>query len=176
MKKTKICSCPKCGNDVYESLYSYNCECGFKCGKEIWGAEISIDDVKKICEGKETDFYDFKKEEKEWTAKLVYSKEEGRVIFKFKDRTPQKVVGKCPICGEDVKETKDFYLCSNYKKTCNLIVGKDIKGHKLTKEELEKLLNKETVSNLTFTWKNGNTGNANIKLDENGKVSFLFDK
>lgn len=177
MEKTKICNCPKCGGDVYESKFTYNCECGFKCNKEIWGAQITVDDLKLICDGKETDFFDFNKEGKEWTAKLVYSASDEKVVFKFKDneKNTATIVGKCPICGADVKETKDFFICSNYKKSCELIIGKDIKGYKISKEEVLKLLNNETLKNLKFTWKSGKIGTADIHLDEKGKIEFIFN-
>ena len=46
---------------------------------------------------------------------------------------------------KDCKRGKDYYLCSGYKTDCDFIVGKKVVGANLTKTEMKKLLNGQTI-------------------------------
>ena len=167
-----ICKCPKCGGEIEANDYSYKCkECEFKCSKNIWGVEVTEDMIKDICSGKLTDKFTFKKPDKEWTAHLAYSKEKEAVVFEFDKPV---VIGKCPVCGGDVIERDRFYLCKNYKDKCNTLIGKEISGSKISKEDAIKLLNGETLDKREFTWKSGKSGFAKLHLKD-GKTEFIFE-
>lgn len=183
MDKKVVCNCPKCQKDVIEGRFAYECECGFKCSKEIWGVPVSEALMKEIADGGVTDIFTFKKPDKEWTARLKYSNEEGRVVFEF-DRQPRQdypqrpkaeIIGKCPCCQGNIKSTEKYFICENYKQSCDLIIGKEISGQPLSKEEAIKLLSGEILPAKEYTWKSGKKGFAKLKLNDNGKTEFVFE-
>lgn len=186
MDKKVVCNCPKCNKDLTEGRFAYECECGFKCSKEIWGVPVSEELMKEIANGGITDVFTFKKPDKEWSARLKYSQDEGKVVFVFDNKPRQEypqrpkaeVIGKCPCCNGDIKSTERFYICENYKKEenpCELIIGKDFSGQTLSKEEAIKLLNGETLPAKEYTWRSGKKGFAKLKLNEHGKTEFVFE-
>lgn len=177
MDKKVVGICPKCGKQLVEGKYAYECEtlndsCDFRCFKEICGVHVSEETLKEILDGDVTEKFHFTKGEKEWDAKLKYSEDEGKVVFEF-DRPQVEVIGKCPICGGAIKSTKDFYLCEHYKNPCTLLIGKVIKGTEISKEEALQLIAGETLTK-EFTWKTGKTGIAKIHLKD-GHTEFIFD-
>lgn len=90
-----------------------------------------------------------------------------------KSSTPREVIGKCPSCGNDVFETDKFYLCNEYKKTCQFLISKTLKGAKIPKTEMKKILAGKETKELTFEWSPGKKGEAKLKY-ENGKLNFIF--
>lgn len=87
-----------------------------------------------------------------------------------KTTTNIEPLGKCPKCGEIVKEGKDYYLCDSYKKSCDFIVGKKLLGANITKTDIKKLLTGKETSEKTFT-KNDKTWKAKLIIEDN-KVTF----
>lgn len=72
------------------------------------------------------------------------------------------VVGKCPICGDDVLVSPVAFNCSNHEhigEPYHFSLWRRIKGHEVTLEELEELLN------------NGYTSNEVELIDEYGSLS-----
>ncbi|PLS19703.1 type IA DNA topoisomerase [Bacillus sp. M6-12] len=82
-------------------------------------------------------------------------------------------LGQCPKCKSNVVEGKSFYLCTEYKKTCDFIIGKEIMGAKISKTEAKKLLAGKESKELEFTWKSGKKGKAKLKLNKT-KLDFVF--
>lgn len=88
-----ICKCPLCGEAVHlikDKFYvcsSGKEKCGFIINKEVFGAELSDEDVKNLCEGKETGEKLFKyKSGKTGNAKLTYNKELHKLELVFKKK------------------------------------------------------------------------------------------
>lgn len=172
-----IAKCPKCGNnDVIKNKYSYNCECGFKISKDMWGVEINTETAKKICEGEPTEFFDFKKEDRTWEAQLEYDKENDKIVYKYKQNNSKKVIDTCPKCGHKIVDTGKYYLCEEHKKSCNLIIFKETFGAQITEEDVKKLIAGETIRK-EFTWKSGKKSEAGLKLKEDKTgTELIFDK
>lgn len=86
------------------------------------------------------------------------------------------VVGKCPRCGMDVVEKKDFYSCSSYKDADNKGCGFSIfKTHRqgwfdgeITPSKAKELLAGKIVK-LKATSQKGEKYDANWKLSDDGK-------
>lgn len=76
-----------------------------------------------------------------------------------------EVVGTCPICGKPVKEGKDYYLCSGYKKDCDFIVGKTLLGAKISNADIKKILAGQPTKELKFK-----------KADKEWSAKLIFDK
>ncbi len=86
------------------------------------------------------------------------------------------VVGKCPLCGEDVKRYQYAYGCSGYKKGCKFKLGLFICGRNISVSNAKQLLETGRTSKIKgFISKNGKNFDAYIKID-NDKCSFDFSE
>ena len=85
-------------------------------------------------------------------------------------------IGKCPLCGKDVVKGKYNYGCLGYKEGCNFKISfnicKKIIDKKIAKQLLE---NKITEDINGFISKNNKEFTGKLKLDEQGKTSFVFN-
>jgi len=178
-EKMVLGKCPKCGEDVIKGKKYYLCSkykdtCDFIIGKEFFGVKISDKDVEKILQGETTRKMNFTfKNGKKGTGRLQYNKEEKniKIIFEKKER---KKIGKCPKCGEEMVDGKSYYICSKYKDTCDFIVGKKILGANVGIADIKALISGKETGEKEFTWKSGKKGNAKLKLNEDGKIKFVF--
>lgn len=85
------------------------------------------------------------------------------------------VVGKCPLCGSDIKRGKYSYGCSNYKNGCRFSVGAYICNRAISKKNMAMLLESGRTSTIKgFVSKNGKSFDAALKL-EDGKAVFDFN-
>ncbi|BBW98929.1 type IA DNA topoisomerase [Geobacillus subterraneus] len=85
-----------------------------------------------------------------------------------------KGIGICPKCKHVVIETKKSYVCTEYNKTCDFVVAKQILGATVSPQEMKRLLEGKPTKTKTFTWKNGKQGRAKLLLKE-GALSFVFE-
>ena len=85
------------------------------------------------------------------------------------------VVGKCPVCGADVKRNKFGYGCSAYReKGCKFSFSAVICGRTISKTNAQMLLSTGKTSKIQgFISKNGKNFDATLKI-EDGKVVFEF--
>ncbi len=106
-------------------------------------------------------------------------------VFKKKDVSIEKdtdigfygdIVGKCPLCGNDVVRNKFAYGCRDYQ-NCKFKINTTICGRIISKKNVEKLLKDGITSNIEgFISKNGKNFNAKLKLDDNKSIVFDFSK
>ena len=84
------------------------------------------------------------------------------------------IVGKCPMCGNEVIKNRYAYGCRDYQ-NCKFRISTQICGRWISKSNVEKLLSEGFTSNIEgFVSKNGKNFNAKLKLDEENKVVFDF--
>ena len=90
----------------------------------------------------------------------------------------QDSLGQCPLCKKGfVREGTKAYGCSEYKNGCNFTIWKEMASKKLTKKNIEDLLNKGETSLIKgFKSKTGNDFEAYLYIDEQGKVQFRYPK
>ncbi len=86
------------------------------------------------------------------------------------------VIGKCPICGKDVIKGKYNYGCSGYKEGCTFkistVICKKIINKKVASEILKNKISPEIKG---FISKNNKEFSGKLKLEEDGKLSFVFE-
>ena len=88
-----------------------------------------------------------------------------------------EVVGICPVCESDVIRTRYGYACTKYKEGCKFTISKSICKRVISVSNVKMLLSTGKTSKIQgFTSKNGKSFDAYLKLDENKKVVFDFDK
>lgn len=165
--KKIIGTCPNCGKDVIEGSKYYVCSgyskegngCNLVIGKVMWGAKIPASEVKKLLEGKVTKEFQFKMEKdgvkKEWKTSLIYDNENKKLSFPKRENVK---ISDCPVCGGSIVEGKDYYLCSNYKKTCEVILPKKYLGASFSKQEIVSLLS------------GGESKEKSFKMEKDGQV------
>lgn len=90
----------------------------------------------------------------------------------------QDSLGQCPLCKKGfVREGTKAYGCSEYKNGCNFTIWKEMASKKLSKKNIEDLLNKGETSLIKgFKSKTGNDFEAYLYIDEQGKVQFRYPK
>ena len=88
-------------------------------------------------------------------------------------------VGKCPICGRDVKEGKNSYFCSGYSKensACSFVISKIILGAKIPTTEIKKMLSGKPSKEFTFKKADGNSWKSPLTLSDTGELVFGLNK
>lgn len=130
-----------------------------KALKKVYHDEMSVDESVKLAEN------------------------EINEVFKKKDVVIEKdtdigfygdIVGKCPLCGNDVMRNRYAYGCRNYTE-CKFKVNSLICGRSISKSNVIKLLNEGSTSKIEgFISKSGKEFNAILKFDDEKKVVFDF--
>ena len=153
--------CPICGETVYVYNKGYGCKnlhetdengdkvCQFWLSKIICNREITKSEAEDLLRNGETDFLDgFTNNNGDgFTSKIVLR--DGQATF-------DSVVCKCPKCGGDIRIGNKAYNCSNYKTTgCKFSIWREIKGHKLSPEEVKMLCEEKQTPVIEFKSKDG---------------------
>ena len=88
----------------------------------------------------------------------------------------REVIGKCPLCGKDVIKGKYNYGCIGYKDGCNFKISTMICKKIINKNVASEIL-KNKISPVIegFISKNNKEFKARLKLEDDGKLSFVFD-
>lgn len=131
-----------------------------KALKKVYRGKISVLDSVALAEKEIAEVFDQKPEPPETDKDTGF----------FGD-----VVGKCPLCGENVIRGRNGYGCSGYKKTgCEFSVYGFICHRVISKSNMQMLLETGRSSKIKgFISKNGKLFDAYLKLEE-GKVVFDF--
>lgn len=82
-----------------------------------------------------------------------------------------EIIGKCPKCGAPVIEGKSYYLCSQYKKSCDFLISKEKMGAKITKKDAAALLSGKQTAEKKLTTQAGKILNDTLILDQNFRVA-----
>ena len=83
------------------------------------------------------------------------------------------IVGKCPLCGNDVVKNRYAYGCKDYK-NCSFKINTVICNRVISKKNAENLLKDGTTTKINgFISKNGKSFDAKLKLDKD-KIIFDF--
>ena len=85
-------------------------------------------------------------------------------------------LGKCPLCKEgEIVETAKAYGCSRYREGCKFTIWRTVAGRKLTKRQIEQLLQTGGTERIEgFTSKAGKPFAARLKLGEAFQVELDF--
>jgi DNA topoisomerase-3 len=87
------------------------------------------------------------------------------------------VIGKCPLCGCDIRRFRSFYGCAGYKeKNCKFSINLVICSHAISTQHVRALLTdgKTPVISGFRSPRTGKTFDAALKL-ENGRAVFAFE-
>ena len=85
-------------------------------------------------------------------------------------------IGVCPFCGKDIIKGKYNYGCLGYKDGCTFKISFNICKKVISKEIAKELINNKITNNINgFISKNNKEFSAKLKLEEDGKISFVFN-
>lgn len=97
--------------------------------------------------------------------------------MKVEKKWEKPSLGTCPLCknGKIMAGEKNWY-CSRYKDGCSFTLWKNVSGAKLSDTDLQQLLEGKTTRPKKMKSKAGKEFSAKLKLLQDGKVDFIFDK
>lgn len=114
---------------------------------------------------------------------VTLAKQEIQEVFKKNEESLERdtdigffgdIVGKCPLCGNDVVRNRYAYGCRDYQ-NCKFKINTFICGRAISKKNVEKLLTDGVTSNIEgFISKSGKNFNSKLKLNEEKNVIFDF--
>jgi len=117
---------------------------------------------------------DYMEEIQEFTEQIIDNvKEEAQ-----KEGTDQRELGSCMKCEKgSVVATPKAYGCDTWKESnCDFVIWKNVAGQELKPKHVKQLLEKkETEMIKGFKSKEGKTFDAKLKLEDDFRVSFVFD-
>lgn len=177
MDKEVLGICPICGKAVIAKNKVYACEeCDFKIFKTICGADIDIDNLKLILEGKESKELSMTSNKgNKFKAKLKIKEDCSGVDFVF-SKTEDEVIGKCPICSNNVIKKNglygDYYKCSS--NDCLFKLSGVIAHTKITTQIAKELLENKITKEMNFINKDGKEFKAKIAIDSDNNMKFEY--
>ena len=123
--------------------------------KKVYKGDITIDDVVNLTEKEIKEVFDNK------------TNDTGLYMEK---------IGICPLCGKDIIKGKYNYGCLGYKDGCNFKLSFNICKKIITKDIAKDLIENKITNDINgFISKNNKEFNARLKLEEDGKISFVFN-
>ena len=156
----------KCGGVIVETDKSYYCKsCKAVVWKEISGKKISKNMALKLFKGEKVRVKDFKSKTGKTFEAYLYIEENGKPKMEF---IQPEGIGKCS-CGGEVIEYQNRYVCSS----CNKVVWKAFMNKKFSKKQALDLLNGKQVKLKSLKSKAGNSFDAVVELDSDGKVKII---
>ena len=131
-----------------------------KALKKVFRGEISVDDSVDLARRE---------------ISVVFNKTEIPIEKDTDTGFYGDIVGKCPLCGNEVIKGKYSYGCRDYK-NCNFRINMIICNRVVSKKNVEMLLRDGCTSKIEgFTSKNGKLFNGKLKMDNDKKVVFDFN-
>ena len=80
----------------------------------------------------------------------------------------------CPVCHEEIYESKKNYYCSGYKNGCEFVIWKDVAGASIHKDDVAKLLTGGKTALKKCKSKAGKDFTCMFKLNSENKIEFVF--
>lgn len=81
----------------------------------------------------------------------------------------------CPSCRKRLVKGKTNVFCTGYKSGCNFSIPYSICGKKLTDNQIQMLISSQRTNIIKgFTSKKGKQFDASLKIDNYGKIEFVF--
>lgn len=129
--------------------------------------------LEEIAEGKREE-ETFENDIKRYTGGMVKNLLKGEKLEAVRNAIQADKL-KCPKCGSEISLGEKSAWCRN--KACNLAIWRNVAGKRLGDETMRKLIRDGQTGLVSgFKSKSGNTFDAYLKMDPDGRVSFEFPK
>ncbi len=112
---------------------------------------------------------------------ISIAKKEIAEVFRKEKEEPDgffgDIIGKCPLCGKDVKKWGRNYGCTGYKDGCKFSVSTVICSKSISPEQVKKLIKTGQTDIIEgfVSPKKGTKFSARLKLEKDGRTVFSFD-
>lgn len=112
---------------------------------------------------------------------ISIAKKEIAEVFRKEKEEPDgffgDIIGKCPLCGKDVKRWGRNYGCTGYKDGCKFSVSTVICSKSISPEQVKKLMETGQTDIIEgfVSPKKGTKFSARLKLEKDGRTVFSFD-
>jgi rRNA maturation protein Nop10 len=163
--------CPHCGGRIRITSKGYYCEnslgkhpaCKFHCNGILSHRFITPDELEAYFDGHPTIIDGcFNSQGRIFSAILMENESYGMSLT--------SVVGKCPLCGDDVLVSPVAFNCCNHHQVgepYHMSVWRHVKGHDVTLEELKEILTYGITSYpVILNSENGSLSKAYLRLSE----------
>lgn len=81
----------------------------------------------------------------------------------------------CPLCNNKLYKSKTNIYCINYKNGCKFRIPFELCGKKLTQNQINMLVSSQRTNIIKgFKSKAGKEFDASLKINEQGKLEFIF--
>lgn len=158
VEKEKVFSCSE---QQYNSETQINEGCDFVIFKNIFGTQLTIEDIEKMIDGEQVEKNCISKAEKPYIGLL--SIENNQIKLSFPEKKEEKT---------DENGISEF--SKGYNKN-GITIWKTIAGSTISKEEALMLFNGESVFKDDLVKKSGDNFSANLVLNEENKIEFIFN-
>lgn len=190
--------CPKCGGKIVENYRRFACtNCDYSIPKHPGGRTFAPEEVDELLTTGQIGPLDgfISKMGRPFSAVLKLGPApDFKIDFDFGEKPQQETVsleelkktepvGKCPVCGANVYETENAYVCENHidpsaKKKCPFRSSKVILRQPISREEMVKLLSSGSTG-LLHDFVSNRTNrkfSAYLVTDSKGKIGFKFEE
>ena len=190
--------CPKCGGKIVENYRRFACtSCDYSIPKHPGGRTFAPEEVDELLtKGQIGPLEGFiSKMGRPFSAVLKLGPApDYKIDFDFGEKPERETVdveelrktepvGKCPVCGKNVYETENAYVCEdhidpNAKKKCTFRSSKVILQQPISREEMSKLLSTGSTDLLHDFVSNRTKRkfSAYLVTDSKGKIGFKFEE
>lgn len=190
--------CPKCGGKIVENYRRFACtSCDYSIPKHPGGRTFAPEEVDELLtKGQIGPLEGFiSKMGRPFSAILKLGPApDYKIDFDFGEKPERETVdveelrktepvGKCPVCGKNVYETENAYVCEdhidpNAKKKCTFRSSKVILQQPISREEMSKLLSTGSTDLLHDFVSNRTKRkfSAYLVTDSKGKIGFKFEE
>lgn len=159
--------CAQCGGVIEEQKKLYTClGCGAKIYKNISGANIDLELLRKLESGQQSGYMNFRSRSGRTFRAALKLNENGETEMVFFE---EKV--KCPKCGKKAVLNQWGVFCGIKK--CGHRLFRSFCGHDFSYPEMKRLLEGQEVA-ADFRSKAGKTFHARVRLNEEGDYGFDF--
>ena len=178
--KRGIGRCPKCEAELIEGKKGFGCSkwkegCDFVLWKEAFGTTLTRALAAELfLHGKTLVPTRLEVDGETCTGFLTWK--DGEVgVEQVEQKKVKDALGTCPLCGSGVIDTPKSYGCARWREGCGFAIWKTIAKKKISVNMARTLLEKgETEPLKGFTSKAGKSFDAALKLEDGGRVGFVF--
>ena len=169
-----LCECPNChSGSLKEQKFTWNCDCGFKLHKEMFGRAMSADELLQLVETGKTDLLqNFVSKEKgtKYAAMLRLVRDEVSGSLKVQPQFPERKSEVCPCCAGSLNDKGKLYECE-----CGFKLWKTQFGKTLPENQIAKLIQSGKTDLIQgFVGKKGEFAAYLVVDKDNRKVGLEF--
>lgn len=170
--------CPVCGEGIIITSKGFSCvnhvdgNCPFHIPGILSNRKIRAAEVVDFLQGKSCVLDGFSNSHGiPFSGYLQFNRDKNLVYV-------ETIVGKCPLCGGNIRVGPSFYACDNFngggRHSCSFKIYRDIAQHSVTPKEIQEIAaNGQTSVRVKFYREDGTAFRKRLAVNECGKAIFI---